>query len=546
MVNERTRSLQDVFPVCCSLYPEVDPEGIDISTFPDLLSENAHAVHRFPYLGDLARIELASTVVRTSDISFSPPTDEPVINPTLQVLPLQWKHRVNLLHDPATVPEPAEEVILVFRQPAGDETTLAVADNHDLLALKIVVEGLVAEAVAQEAGVSVRDIRQILSRAASRGLILEPVSRLVRPVDFPEGDFEGAAEFRRTAYFTLQWHITQKCDLACKHCYDRSDRKAVSLEQGLMVLDQLDRFTRINHVQAQVSFSGGNPLLHPDFLELYRESARRGFLTAILGNPMPDKIIRELIAIQMPEFYQISLEGLQEHNDMIRGRGSYARALGFLDSLREKGIYAMVMLTLTRANMDQVLPLAEVLRDRTDLFTFNRLSMVGEGASLACAEVSAYRDFLVEYTHAAENNPCLSFKESLFNILQYEENQPLRGGCTGFGCGAAFNFVSLLPDGEVHACRKFPSCIGNIYQQSLTAIYDSAEATAYRRGSSGCEGCVIRPVCGGCLAVSDSSGQDISRDVDPYCFIDESLKKGGQGTRGSQIGSDGSKDATSG
>ena len=30
------------------------------------------------------------------------------------------------------------------------------------------------------------------------------------------------------------------------------------------------------------------------------------------------------------------------------------------------------------------------------------------------------------------------------------------GGCTGFGCGAAFNFMAVLPDGEVHACRKVP------------------------------------------------------------------------------------------
>jgi hypothetical protein len=56
-------------------------------------------------------------------------------------------------------------------------------------------------------------------------------------------------------------------------------------------------------------------------------------------------------------------------------------------------MYTMVMLTLTRDNLDQVLPLAELLRDRADFFTFNRLSTVGEGASLQMPEKEAFEAF---------------------------------------------------------------------------------------------------------------------------------------------------------
>jgi len=48
------------------------------------------------------------------------------------------------------------------------------------------------------------------------------------------------------------------------------------------------------------------------------------------------------------------------------------------------------MLTLTRANLDQVLPLTEILQGRVDLFTFNRLALVGEGASLYSVEPEKY------------------------------------------------------------------------------------------------------------------------------------------------------------
>ena len=76
------------------------------------------------------------------------------------------------------------------------------------------------------------------------------------------------------------------------------------------------------------------------------------------------------------------------------------------------------------------------------------------------------------------------------------------------------------PDGEVHACRKFPSPLGNIMENSLDQIYRSGAARRYRLGPAACSSCAIRPVCGGCLAVSHSHGLDIFTEKDPYCFRD--------------------------
>ncbi len=63
---------------------------------------------------------------------------------------------------------------------------------------------------------------------------------------------------------------------------------------------------------------------------------------------------------------------------------------------------------------------------------------------------------------AERTRPFLGRKEGLLNVLRAEARLPRWGGCTGHGCGAAFNFVALLPDGEVHACRKFPSMLGSL------------------------------------------------------------------------------------
>jgi selenobiotic family peptide radical SAM maturase len=176
------------------------------------------------------------------------------------------------------------------------------------------------------------------------------------------------------------------------------------------------------------------------------------------------------------------------------------------------------MLTLTQANVDQALPLADLLKGKADRFAFNRLSAAGRGKDLAPVDPDRFEAFLESYLDSATGNPVLGRKDNLLNLVHRKRGEPLFGGCTGFGCGAAFNFVSLLPNGEVHACRKFPSPIGRIGQHSLGEIYDSPEAGMYRSGARTCDGCDIRPVCGGCLAVAWSQGHDVFTDTDPYCF----------------------------
>jgi len=141
--------------------------------------------------------------------------------------------------------------------------------------------------------------------------------------------------------------------------------------------------------------------MYPHFLDLYRGASERGLGIAILGNPARASRIEELLEIQRPAFFQVSLEGLQEHNDMIRGPGNFERVIEFLSVLRDVDITSMVMLTLTQGNIDQVLPLADTLSGLTDHFNFNRLSMVGEGANLQPPERSEYISFLETYMDTA-------------------------------------------------------------------------------------------------------------------------------------------------
>jgi selenobiotic family peptide radical SAM maturase len=326
---------------------------------------------------------------------------------------------------------------------------------------------------------------------------------------------------RATRSFTLQWHLTNACPFECRHCYDRSDRRELDLPQSLAVLDDFQTFCRQRRVAPHISLSGGDPLAYGRFWELYHAIAEAGIPISILGNPISPSVIEQLLGIQPPVYYQVSLEGLREHNDAIRGDGHFNRVMAFLVAARRLGLSTHVMLTLTRANVEQVIPLGEALRGLTERLTFNRLSQVGNAADLELPDQRQFVRLLRQYLAARRTNPVLGLKENLLSILRQRSRRRPFPGCTGFGCGAAFNFVALLPDGEVHACRKYPSPLGNIRMSTLDSIYESPKARQHRAGPTACRGCRLRRHCGGCPAVAYGQGLDPLVDRDPYCFIDE-------------------------
>lgn len=494
-------------------------------TFADKLSFLKKKLSLPDFIDDLARIEWIWHQAKSQALVSDFLPENIVANPTLTLTQVSWKNLPIIIKtntkSEIPPPEQSQTHVMTWQHPKTGKQKIRDAEDIDLLALKIILEGIDPREAAAIGNINVNAIHSALDRAITQGILVSPPSLIQRTSLVSLQPSEAIKPFLSADIFTLQWHVTQACDLHCKHCYDRSDRTSMPHGMAINILDDFYEFCRDMHVKGQITFTGGNPLLYPHFTEIYQAAADRGFGIAILGNPTPADQIEQLIKIAKPAFFQISLEGLAEHNDYIRGEGHFQRSLAFLDDLKTMDIYSMVMLTLTRDNMDQVLPLGRLLTGRTDHFTFNRLSTVGEGKQLLMPEKKDFEAFLREFATAAATSPLLGLKDNLINIIREENEMELFGGCTGYGCGAAFNFAALLPDGEVHACRKLPSPIGNILQNRLIDIYQSDLAEKYRAGSSACRDCRLNAACRGCLAITYSHGLDIFKDCDPFCFMPE-------------------------
>ncbi len=519
--------LDRIYPLCRSnLGPErwraladrLDATGVDQ---PAQIAHHASVQGLSAFIGDLARLERTTFDLASRTVPRPQAGDGWTVNPAVALLDTSWKLSAFVQARPERrpqAPEPGPERVLMWKNRPNGEIRIRAARDADLLALKVVAEGLSTADAARTAQVSVGTVVACLAEAQRAGFVLRPGSQLQRPWVGQAAGSAIEADLGTAQTFTLQWHITHACELRCAHCYDRRSISALRLPQARSVLADLREFCDDRHVRGHVCLTGGNPLLHPDFLELYRATAEHGFTISLLANPTSAARIQELVAIQPPTYYQLSLEGLDAHNDAVRGVGHFDAVIQCLADLRRAGVRSAIMLTLTSENIGQVLPLAERMRGLADRFTFNRLSQVGEGANLMSPSAEDYQTFLAAYVEAARENEMLSFKDNLLNVTLERKQLPMFDGCTGFGCGAAFNFMALLPDGEIHACRKFPSPIGNVLTSGLGSVYDSEPARRYRTGCTECHPCRLRARCGGCLAVSHGRGLDELAQRDPDCF----------------------------
>jgi len=336
-------------------------------------------------------------------------------------------------------------------------------------------------------------------------------------------------------FFSLQWHITSKCDQQCKHCYMfqstelAKNEKDLSFEEIIEVVkDFLDTCEKLN-ANAFIAFTGGDPLLREDFFSILdfirKEIHKRGMkfpIIDIMGNPFHlDLETAKNLKEKGVRRYQISIDGVREKHDVLRKKGSFQDSLEAIEVLKKTGITTIVMFTLSKFNAVDFFSLVELLvRDcEIDIFAFARLVRPELMPIKDYRKVSfspfEYRDFLIKVDslyntlHNAGYKTKFSLKDHLWKLFLYERGEftfnSVNDGIVYGGCGIGVANLSVLCDGKVYACRRFPSLIGNVPKDKLIDIFlQSEKLNCYRELSNfiKCKKCELLQYCRGCGAVA--------------------------------------------
>jgi radical SAM protein with 4Fe4S-binding SPASM domain len=348
--------------------------------------------------------------------------------------------------------------------------------------------------------------------------------------------------------FSLQWHITAKCDCHCKHCYMYDSpfyaneiKNELSLDQCKLIVDDLAQTVTRWGIKGFVAVTGGDPLLCDHLYGLLAYIKQYPMLDAgIMGNSYH---VNEETAKQLKDydvtFYQISLDGLEKTHDHLRQPGSFKDAIRAYRVLKECGVRPCCMYTVSKLNADEICDLIRFLTTKrlVGAFGFDRLVPTGTGKELKESLLSAqeYRRLLLEiedtYQEILNREEGTRFelghKDNLWNLAfselgQLEPAPELPAGCdVHTGCLIGWQGMSVLADGTVLACRRLPIAVGKLPEQNISEIWVESERLNELRQDQRiekCGECELRSRCRGCRAVAHamSGGNYFARDE--YCW----------------------------
>ena len=187
------------------------------------------------------------------------------------------------------------------------------------------------------------------------------------------------------------FQLTGRCNLSCRFCGQTkgmlaAEERELPVERWMEAADGLERAARAAGVVPEVMLWGGEPLLYRGFTELAERLSRRGFRVGMVTN---GTLIDRFAAVLCDclDVIHISVDGMEEAHDRVRGRGVFARVRKNLELLRGRRGSLVFLTTVSDTNVDQVseLPfqLAELGPDRIILQQLMYLSP---------AEIRTYRD----------------------------------------------------------------------------------------------------------------------------------------------------------
>jgi MoaA/NifB/PqqE/SkfB family radical SAM enzyme len=283
----------------------------------------------------------------------------------------------------------------------------------------------------------------------------------------------------------VSWTLLNRCNFTCGHCAlwrtptHESDTKAA--------LELIDRLAKLG--TKFISFLGGEPLMRRDLGIILESCHRHGIQTKITtnGSMLPALAPQ----VEYADIIRISLDGLADIHDAIRGNGSFERAIQAAKWAMTQNKRVVLNCVITKDLVTRIDELENLLAEVGIPMSFQPLEHRPETtfktdvrdrqtecsfANTIMPSQESYLVFLARIKEIKTDKPHLiaNSQSYLNQISSWPHLKQVR-------CYAGSLFVRIAPDGRVVSCDRFSEA--GVYADSL--LKDYAQLPTYKE----CAGC---------------------------------------------------------
>ena len=354
-------------------------------------------------------------------------------------------------------------------------------------------------------------------------------------------------QFSRDKKPVVVWNCTQTCNLRCVHCYAGSECKSyegeMSSGEAKAMIDDLAAFGA-----PVMLFSGGEPLVRKDLVELASHATGKGMRAVVSTNGTlitPQKA-RELKEVGL-SYVGISLDGMEDVHDHFRCvPGAFKKALQGIANCQAEGLKVGLRFTINKRNVAEIPGIFRLLKElEVPRACFYHLVYSGRGSELIKedldhAETRAVLDLIMDETRALfdaghpkeiltvdnhADGPYVWMRlkredpkraEEVFELLQYNE-----GNNSGRGIGC------ISWDGKVHADQFWREHVfGNVLERPFSRIWDDPDIELLHKLKNKkvhvggrCAKCKYLNICGGNFRARAEAFYGDEWAQDPACYL---------------------------
>lgn len=282
-------------------------------------------------------------------------------------------------------------------------------------------------------------------------------------------------------YIELQ--ITDMCNLDCRHCYIGEKEKAeLSVDVIKKVLQEFEQMQGL-----RLLITGGEPLMHSCFGEINDILPAFSFRKALFTNGT--LLERENVEGLNVDEVQISIDGLEDSHDLVRGRGTFRAAVDAAKSCLDRGLAVSVSTMVHPTNLN-------------DFDAMEKL-FISMGV----------RDWTVDVPCMAGNMQ--SNKELMVSpgeggrYLTYGYGGGIHAGEPGFGCG--LHLMAVSSKGRASKCTFYSDSPAGSLAEGLATCWQ--KIAPIRLSELRCDCAHLEHCRGGCRYRAESLEGPLGRDL---------------------------------